>query len=209
MNYKISTQRNCSTCFKTPSLYQDVIRFQISMGKMLRMQIAHGIRNLFRNMPSQVSSQTTSIMRGVGIDKMKQSFLLIKIEIHLTNCLRTNATARYYPTSWGGWQVPSRDPPCYGILEIPTKPVTTRPTTVSRRYAYADDLAIMHANGDWQVVEGLLSKDIVTVDENPNTWKLKLSTTKTVSAVFRLNKEAKPELKVNHNNKNLPFWSEP
>jgi len=67
----------------------------------------------------------------------------------------------------------------------------------------------MHANGDWQVVEGLLSKDIVTVDENPNTWKLKLSTTKTVSAVFRLNKEAKPELKVNHNNKNLPFCSEP
>jgi len=30
------------------------------------------------------------------------------------------------------------------------------PTTVSRKYAYADDLAIMHADGDWQAVEGLL-----------------------------------------------------
>ena len=40
--------------------------------------------------------------------------------------------------------------------------------------------------------------------------KPKLSTTKTVSAVFHLNnKEAKRELKVNHNNKTLPFCFEP
>jgi len=42
------------------------------------------------------------------------------------------------------------------------------------------------------------------------TWKLKLSTTKTVSAVFHLNnKEAKRELKVNFSNETLPFCSEP
>jgi len=42
------------------------------------------------------------------------------------------------------------------------------------------------------------------------TWKLKLSTTKTVSAVFHLNnKEAKREVKVNFNNETLPFCSEP
>jgi len=42
------------------------------------------------------------------------------------------------------------------------------------------------------------------------TWKLKLSITKTVSAVFHLNKkEAKCELKVNFNNETLPFCSEP
>jgi len=42
------------------------------------------------------------------------------------------------------------------------------------------------------------------------SWKLKLSTTKTVSAVFHLNnKEAKRELKVNLNNETLPFCSEP
>ena len=33
------------------------------------------------------------------------------------------------------------------------------PTTISRKYAYADDLAIMHADGDWQVVEGALSNE--------------------------------------------------
>jgi len=37
-------------------------------------------------------------------------------------------------------------------------------TIVSRKYAYADDVAIMHADGDWQAVEGVLSKDVATVD---------------------------------------------
>jgi len=36
--------------------------------------------------------------------------------------------------------------------------ISDLPTTVSRKYAYADDLAIMHADGDWQAVEGALSK---------------------------------------------------
>ena len=39
------------------------------------------------------------------------------------------------------------------------------PTTVSRKYAYADNLAIMHADGDWQAVEGVLTKDMATVGE--------------------------------------------
>jgi len=56
------------------------------------------------------------------------------------------------------------------------------PITVSRMYAYADDLAIMHADGDWQAVEGVLSKDIATViGKYFYIWKLKLGTTKTVS----------------------------
>ena len=83
------------------------------------------------------------------------------------------------------------------------------PTTISRKYAYADDLAIMHADRDWQAVEGVLTKDMATLGEYLQTWKLKLSTAKTVSAVFNLNnKEAKRELKVNYNNKTLPFCSE-
>jgi len=42
------------------------------------------------------------------------------------------------------------------------------------------------------------------------TWKLKLTTTKTVSGPFHLNnKEAKRELNVNHNNETLSFCSEP
>jgi len=42
------------------------------------------------------------------------------------------------------------------------------------------------------------------------TWKLKLGTTKTVSAAFHLNnKEAKRELKVNYNNEILPVFTKP
>ena len=51
---------------------------------------------------------------------------------------------------------------------------------------------------------------MATPGEYLQTWKLKLSITKTVSAVFHLNnKEAKCELKVNFNNETLPFFSEP
>ena len=36
--------------------------------------------------------------------------------------------------------------------------ISDLPTTASRKYAHADDLAIMHADGDWQSVEEVLSK---------------------------------------------------
>jgi len=68
----------------------------------------------------------------------------------------------------------------------------------------------MHVFGDWKAVEGVLSKDMATVNDFLQTWKLKLSTTKTVSAAFHLNnKEAEREMKVNFNNETLPFCSEP
>ena len=71
-------------------------------------------------------------------------------------------------------------------------------------------LAIMHADGDWQAVEGVLAKDMATVGEYLQTWNFKLSTIKTVSAAFHLNnKEAKRELKVKYNNESLPLCSEP
>jgi len=59
-------------------------------------------------------------------------------------------------------------------------------------------------------VEGALSKDMATVGEYLQTWKLKLSTTKTVSATFHLsNKEANPELKVNYTTKPCPSVPSP
>ena len=68
----------------------------------------------------------------------------------------------------------------------------------------------MHADGDCLAVEGALNKDMATLGEYLQTWKLKLNTTKTVSAVFHLNnKKVKRELKVNFNNETLPFSSEP
>jgi len=78
---------------------------------------------------------------------------------------------------------------------------------VSRKCACADDLAIMHASGDWQAV---LTKDMATINRYLQSWKIKLNTTKMMSAVFHFNsKEAKRELKVNFNDKTLPFCSEP
>ena len=56
--------------------------------------------------------------------------------------------------------------------------ISDLPNTVSRKYAYAEDLAIMHADGDWQAAEGVLSKNMATVGEHFQTWKVKLSTTK-------------------------------
>ena len=68
----------------------------------------------------------------------------------------------------------------------------------------------MLADGDWQAVEGVLSKELAIVGEFRQTWKLKLSDTKTVSEAFHLNnKEAKRDCKVNFNNETLPFCSEP
>jgi len=50
-------------------------------------------------------------------------------------------------------------PPLFNIY------ISDLPTTISRKYAYADDLAIMHADGDWQAVEGVLTKDMATVGD--------------------------------------------
>jgi len=88
--------------------------------------------------------------------------------------------------------------------------ISDLPTTIPRKYAYADDLAIMHFDGDWQAAEGALRKDMATLGEYLWSRKLKLSTTKTISVVFHLNKkEAKRELKVIFNSETLPFCSEP
>ena len=67
----------------------------------------------------------------------------------------------------------------------------------------------MHADGDWQAVEGVLYKEVATVGKYLQTCKLKLSITKTVSAVFHLNKKAKRELKFNFKNETLAFCSKP
>jgi len=84
--------------------------------------------------------------------------------------------------------------------------------TVYRKYTYTDDLAIMHADGNCQAVEGVMTKDTETVNEYLQTWKLMLGTTKTVSALgsFPPQQQGRVrELKVTHNNKTLPFCSEP
>ena len=84
------------------------------------------------------------------------------------------------------------------------------PTIISKKYAYDDDLAILHSSEDWKVLERTLSEDMTTLSAYLQTWRLKLSHTKTVTAAFHLyNREAKREQKVNNNGKILPFCPVP
>ena len=71
------------------------------------------------------------------------------------------------------------------------------PSITSKKFAYADDLAILYTSGEWKELERTLSQDMTTLSEYLQTWRLKLSHTKTVTAAFHLhNREAKRELKV-------------
>ena len=84
------------------------------------------------------------------------------------------------------------------------------PSTVSRRYAYADDLALLYSSDDWKDLEGVLSQDMTTISTYLQTWRLQLSHTKTVTTAFHLNnREAKRELNVYNNGKRLPFFPVP
>ena len=84
------------------------------------------------------------------------------------------------------------------------------PSMISRKFAYADDLALLHSSGKWKDLEWTLSQDISTLSEYLQTWRLKLSHTKTVTAAFYLhNREAKCELKVYNNGRLLPFCPTP
>ena len=84
------------------------------------------------------------------------------------------------------------------------------PSMISRKFAYADDLALLNSSGNWKDLEGTLSQDMSTLSPHLQAWRLKLSHTKTVTAAFHLNnREAKRELKVYNNGRLLPFCPTP
>ena len=84
------------------------------------------------------------------------------------------------------------------------------PSMISRKFVYADDLIMLHSSGNWKDLEGSLSQDMSTLLSYLQTWRLKLSHTKTVTAAFHLNnREAKREVKVYNNGRLLPFCSNP
>ena len=81
---------------------------------------------------------------------------------------------------------------------------------ISRKFVYADDLALFHCSGNWKDLEGTLSQDMSTLLAYLQIWRLKFSHTKTVTAAFHLNnQEAKHELKVYNNGRLLPFCPTP
>ena len=81
---------------------------------------------------------------------------------------------------------------------------------IFRKFAYADDLALLHSSGNWKDLEETLNKGFSTLSAYLQTWRWKLSHTKTVTAAFHLNnQEAKRELKVYNNDRLLPFCPTP
>ena len=79
------------------------------------------------------------------------------------------------------------------------------PSMTSQKYAYADDLALLYASEDWKALEDTLSQDMTTLSAYLQTWRLKLSNTKTVTVAFHLNnRDAKRELNVYNNGNLLP-----
>ena len=81
---------------------------------------------------------------------------------------------------------------------------------ISRKYAYADNLALLHSSGNWKDLEGTLCQDMYTLSVYLQTWRLKLSHTKTVTTAFHLNnQQAKGEIKVYNNDRLLPFCPTP
>ena len=84
------------------------------------------------------------------------------------------------------------------------------PFIIFRKFAYADVLALLHSSGNWKDLERTLSQDMFTLSVYLQTWRLKLSHTKTVTAAFHLNnRKAKRELKVYNNSRLLLFCPTP
>ena len=84
------------------------------------------------------------------------------------------------------------------------------PSMISRKFACTDDLALLHSSGNWKDLEGTLSQNMSTLSAYLQTWRLKLSHTKMVTADFHLNnQEAKCELKVYNNGRLLLFCPTP
>ena len=83
-------------------------------------------------------------------------------------------------------------------------------TTIFKKFAYTDDLAILQSTGDWQVLEGTLTEEMKTLSLYLPKWKLKLSVNKTVTEAFHLyNREARRELTIKAEGRALPFSTTP
>ena len=49
------------------------------------------------------------------------------------------------------------------------------PFIISRKFAYGDDLALLHSSGKWKDLEETLSQDMSTLSAYIQTWRLKLN----------------------------------
>ena len=65
--------------------------------------------------------------------------------------------------------------------------ISDLPETTSRKYGYADDLAILLRRPSWKEMEEGLNKDMTILVDYVRKWRLQLSKGKTVSAAYHLN----------------------
>ena len=80
----------------------------------------------------------------------------------------------------------------------------------SKKYGYADDLAIMLSHSSWETIESGLTADMGIRSTYLKNWHLKLSVAKTMSSAFHLNnREASHELNIKVNNNRLQFQGTP
>ena len=88
--------------------------------------------------------------------------------------------------------------------------ISDLPETTSRKYGYADDLAILLRRPSWKEMEEGLNKDMPILVDYLWKWRLQLTIGKAVSAAYHLNnREAKRELDVFVDNKRLMFQQAP
>ena len=81
---------------------------------------------------------------------------------------------------------------------------TPMPETNSKKYGYADDLALLKVHQDWNTIEETLTQDMSILSSWLKQWRLKLSEAKTVSSTLHLNnREAKRDLNVNISGRRL------
>ena len=60
------------------------------------------------------------------------------------------------------------------------------PATTSTKYMYANDVALMAATSTFEQADTTLSQDMAVIQTFLKSWRLKLSTNKTVSSTFHL-----------------------
>ena len=64
--------------------------------------------------------------------------------------------------------------------------ISDLPETTSRKYGYADDLAILLRRPSWKEMEEGLNKDMTIMVDYLQNWRLQLSIGKTFSATYHL-----------------------
>jgi len=85
--------------------------------------------------------------------------------------------------------------------------------TTSKKFAYADDLAIMHSAPKLQTLEGILNQDMANLSSNPHIYRSgnysSVSLKQWTTAFHLYIKKAKRELNITVKRRTLPFCSEP